>query len=265
MLPKAEQFLKKLLRYILGYPVESVAFFLVTTCICYLSLILSSSTPALPLLAFSNGSLYTAHSSDIHTKDYIVFLKQVVISLPKAHAAVSTHGILSPPVLDSLAYLQSGILNDIHLSGEGGFKIKYKDLCWNQNGSCAIYSPLESIFSSYPEVNPIEAVAESLAKNPVLVEYGMEGLVTTCELDAPCSDANVIKADSLVMTLFFNFTTPKQQQLVRGWERRLGAFRTDQFYSPDLSLYFEKIESDGSVSYDIFDAWKQLRNLFRVS
>jgi len=60
------------------------------------------------------------------------------------------------------------------------------------------YSPLDSIFSSYPEVNPIEAVAESLAKTPLIVEYGIEGLVTSCESDIPCSDTKIIKADSLV-------------------------------------------------------------------
>lgn len=267
--------LQKGLLFPLGHPVESIAFFLLTSCFCYLALVLSSSTPQLPLLSYSNGSLYTTHhstsaNSGSALKNSVVFLKQVVISLPKVHAGVSVHGVLYPPVIEAFQRLQDDIFNQISLFGDEASDIHFKDLCWTlADGSCALYSPITQIFQAFPDPNPVQSMTKALLVDARMVEYGVEGLITSCDVRDPgCTSAagnfSVVRADSLVLTLFFNFTSPLQRQMVLGWEKRLEAMRLDDFYSQDLSLYFQKVSPNGKVAYDILDAMTQLKNLFRV-
>ena len=247
--------LKSALSLSLGFPVETLALILVTTCACYLSLILTNTSHALPNLVFSNGSLSTAITDKVGNT---LLLKQVVISLPKPQAQLLPEGILSSRVIDKLALLEEKIFN-LHLEGAHGSKLKFSDLCWKQQGACTFFSPLQGIFLKHSGLDPLEATTRALqqSSNPKLLEYAFEGLIQ--------KDLLVTHADSLVITLFLNYTTPVQKQLVAGWEKRLGAMILDDFYSQDLSLYFEKVMPDGSAAYDLLECLFQLKQLLSTS
>ncbi|KAJ3334458.1 hypothetical protein HDU91_002726 [Kappamyces sp. JEL0680] len=246
----------------LQFPVETIALFIVLSCISYLSLVLSPASTTIPLLSFSNGSLYTLNPTVKNSRSSVVYLKQVVVSLPKTVQSIDA-SILSPPIIDSLASLQHAIVDDLYLV-EGDKKLYYRDLCWRQSGGCALYSPKEVLFASYPTLDPIESIAAALEKDAAQVEYGLEGLVRRecLDQDASCVE---MRAKSIVMTVFFNYTTAGQQNLVHRWEKRLESLRFDHFYSPDLSLYFEKVTPEGHVDYDLLDSMSQIKELLRVS
>jgi hypothetical protein len=251
--------LQKALRGILRFPVETVASILAITGICYLLLIISSATPSLPLVSFSNGSLYSpSQYIGSGSKNPVLYLKKVIISLPKVHSVASLHGVISSQIIDSLTLLQKDIINSVDIVVQGGKKVSYQELCWTQgDGSCALFAPVEEMFSLYPKVNVIDAITHTLKEKEDLIRYGVDGLVVD-------KDQRVVRADSIIISLYFNYTTLNQQQLVQSWEKRLMAMRSELFYSPDLSLYFAKVLPDGKVVYDLFYSMEQLTFLFKV-
>ena len=184
-------------------------------------------------------------------------MKQVVVTLPKSHIGSAEPGVLSKPVVDTLASLDLAI-QDLHILGEVGNELRFNDLCWKTGAECVQETPLSIFHDS--SVDPITAINEACdnANNTRIFELGFKGLVRFGPENL------IIGAESFVFSYFFNVTTPPQQQLVTIWEKRLGALKLENFYSHDLSQNFHTVLPDGKVVYDIFEGFNKAKQLLQV-
>jgi hydroxymethylglutaryl-CoA reductase (NADPH) len=228
----------------LKYPMETISGVSLLAFGCYLTIVLSNQTTTLPEIVLSAG-----------TSNRQILMKQVIVTLPEAYELIAERGVLSKPVVDALGGLEES-LSGLTVIGELGNEMMYKDLCWKQDDECLYLSPFK-IFGD-KDIDPLDQVDSALTQpNANYLDHCFEGLKKR--------DSRVVGAKSMVFTLFFNATTPYQQQLVSIWEKRLGGMNLNSFYNHDLSLHFQSITPDGKVAYDVVDNWKQFKRLFQTS
>jgi hydroxymethylglutaryl-CoA reductase (NADPH) len=228
----------------LKYPMETISGISLLAFGCYLTIVLSNQSTTLPEVVLSAG-----------TNNRQILMKQIIVTLPEAYELISERGVLAKPVVEALGELEES-LSGLTVVGEVGNEIAYNDLCWKHDDECLYLSPF-GIFHDN-DIDPLDQVDSALTlPNSEYLDHCFEGLERR--------DGKIIGAKSLVFSLFFNATTPYQQQLISIWEKRLGGLNLASFYKHDLSLHFQSVAPDGKVAYDFVDNWNQFKRLFQTS